>query len=154
MVGAPNPMIGKTQGYTFRCKLCNNFSKTNAALKSHLTKKKTDGGCKQKPIDRSGTLAVKRLRRQERQKDFDRVKIGDHVLENVLSFTYLGSNFEADGNSTQDVKTRIAVAKKQFGSFMHTWLSNKIPLKQKLRLYKAGVLSVLTFGHTNWILNA
>ena len=91
---------------------------------------------------------------QQRQKDFDHVRIGDHVMENVSSFTYLGSNFEADGNSTQDVKTRMAVAKKQFGSFMHIWLSNKIPLKQKLRLYKAGVLSVLTFGHTIWTLNA
>ena len=82
-----------------QCKLCNHFCKTNAALKAHSTKKKTDGGCKQKPIDRSGTqaeLAVKRLRRQQRQKDFDHVKIGDHVLENLLSFTYLGSNFEAD----------------------------------------------------------
>ena len=48
----------------------------------------------------------------------------------------------------------MAVAKKQFRSFMHMWLSNKIPLKQKLTLYKAGVLSVLTFGHTNWTLNA
>ena len=86
MVGAPNPMIGKTQGYTFRCKLCNHFCKTNAALKSHLTKKKTDGGCKQTPINRSGALAelaVKRLRRQQRQKDFDHVKISDHVLENA-----------------------------------------------------------------------
>ena len=47
-----------------------------------MTKKKTDGGCKQKSIDRSGTLAelaVRRLRRQQRQKDFDHVKIRNSV---------------------------------------------------------------------------
>ena len=33
-------------------------------------------------------------------------------------------------------------------------ISIKIPLKQKLRQYKAGALSVLTFGHTNWTLSA
>ena len=38
-------------------------------------------------------------------------------LENVLCFiimSYLGSNFEADGDCKQDVKIRMAIAKSTF----------------------------------------
>ena len=58
-------------------------------------------------------------------------------LENVLCFTYLGSNFEADGDCEQDVKIRMAIAKSTFGKLMEIWKAEEISLKQKLRLYSA-----------------
>ena len=41
--------------------------------------------------------------------------MGGTELENVLCFTYLGSNFEANGDCEQDVRTRVAIAKSTFG---------------------------------------
>ena len=71
-------------------------------------------------------------------------------IENVLCFTYLGSNFEADGNCEQDVKIRMAIAKTTFGKLMEIWKAEEVPLKQKLRLYGSAVISIVSFGFETW----
>ena len=153
---APNPMLDKTQGFVNRCARCNQFFKRDQDVKTHQTKSKRDGGCKRPPLNRSNTLAeaaLKRLRRMKAQEKFDHVVVEGETIENVLGFTYVGTNLEADGSSEQDVKIRMALAKKQFGTFMDIWQSEAIGLDQKIALYKAGVLSVLVYGHTNWTLS-
>ena len=102
-----------------------------------------------KPATRSGTLtekAVKRLRRKEAQTQFDHVSVEGTEIENVVCFTYLGSNFEADGDCEQDVKIRMAIAKTTFGKLMEIWKAEEVPLKQKLRLYGSAVISIVSFG--------
>ena len=96
--------------------------------------------------------AITRLRRKEAQKQFDHVCMEGTKLENVLCFTmsYLGSNFEADGDCEQDVKIRMAIAKSTFGKLMEIWKAEENPLKQKLRLYSAAVISVVSFGFETW----
>ena len=64
----------------------------------------------------------------------------------MLTATYLGSEYEADGNSNQARTVRMAIAKKQFGRFMPIWMAKEIDIKQKLRLYSGGVISVLSSG--------
>ena len=94
------------------------------------------------PLNRSGTLAetaLMRLRRKQAQEKFDHVVVEGAIIENVLGFTYVRTNLEADGRSEQDVKIRMALAKKQFGSFMDIWQSEEVDLVQKIALYKAGV---------------
>jgi hypothetical protein len=153
---APNPMLDKTQGFVNRCACCNQFFKREQDVKTHQSKNKQHGGCKMPPLNRSGTLAetaLKRLRRKQAQEKFDHVVVEGAIIENVLGFTYVGTNLEADGRSEQDVKIRMALAKKQFGSFMDIWQSEEVDLDQKIALYKAGVLSVLVYGHTNWTLS-
>ena len=154
MPEGPNPLQGKKQGHCYRCIWCNNFFKTSGALKGHHSRKVSDPlGCKHKPKSKSGTLAekaVKRLRRKEAQKHFDHVCMEGTELENVLCFTYLGSNFEADGDCEQDVKIRMAIAKSTFGKLMEIWKATEISLKQKLRLYNAAVISIVSFGFETW----
>ena len=154
MPEGPNPLLGKKQGHCYRCIWCNNFYKTSAALKGHHSRKALDPlGCRCKPKSKSGTLsekAVKRLRRKEAQKNFDHVCMEGTELENVLCFTYLGSNFEADGDCEQDVKIRMAIAKTTFGKLMEIWKAEEISLKQKLRLYSAAVISIVSFGFDTW----
>ena len=61
-------------------------------------------GCKSKPKSKTGTLAekaVKRLRRKEAQKHFDHVCMEGTELENVLCFTYLGSNLRLMGTANR-----------------------------------------------------
>ena len=76
--------------------------------------------------------------------------MGGTKLENVLCFTYLGSSFEADGDCEQDVKIRMAIAKSAFGKLMEIWKTEERSLKQKLRLYSAAVISVVSFGFETW----
>ena len=139
---------GKTLGYTLRCKLCNHFCKTTTAMKTHHSTH-----CKCKPKSRAGTLAekaIKRLRMRQAQKELPTVMMGDVELENVWSATYLGSEFEADGNSNQARAVRCAMAKQQFGRFMQIWMDKEVPLDQKLKLYSGGVVSILVSGHETW----
>ena len=79
--------------------------------------------------------------------------MGDTELEIVLTATYLGSEFEADGNSNQARIVRMAIAKQQFGRFMPIWMAEEISIKQKLRLYSGGVISALSSGHETWKLD-
>ena len=154
MPEGPNPLLGEKHGHCYRCIWCNNFYKTSGALKGHHSRKVSDPlGCKSKPKSKTGTLAekaVKRLRRKEAQKHFDHVCMEGTELENVLCFTYLGSNFEADGDCEQDVKIRMAIAKSTFGKLMEIWKAPEISLKQKLRLYSAAVISIVSFGFETW----
>ena len=121
-------MLDKTQGLVDRCACCNQFFKRDQDVKTHQTKSKQNGGCKMPPLNRSGTLAetaLERLRRKQAQEEFDHVVVEGAIIENVLGmvlgFTYVGTNLEADGRSEQDVKIRMALARKQFVSFMDTW---------------------------------
>ena len=81
---------------------------------------------------------------------FDHVCVEGTKLENVLCFTYLGSNFEADSDCEQDAKIRMAIAKSTFGKLVEIWKAEEISLKQKLRLYSAAVISVVSFGFETW----
>ena len=55
---------------------------------------------------------------------------GDKELENVLSFTYLGSEFEADGDSRHAIEIRMAMAKQQFGKLVEIWTADEIPISK------------------------
>ena len=94
-----------------------------------------------------------RLRRKEAQKDLGHVIVKGTKLENVLGYTYLGSEVEADGNTKRAIQVRLAIAMKQFGDFMNIWKAEVIPLHQKLLLYSAGVVSRLIHGHETWRLD-
>ena len=59
---------------------------------------------------------------------------------------YLGSRFRADGDETADIKARIAMANTTFGKMRAIWASRSTPLKLKMRIYKTGVCSRLTYG--------
>ena len=74
------------------------------------------------------------------------------LLENVFSFTYLGSDFQADGNQEQAVKVRMAMAKSVFGHLMSVWNSD-LATPKKLYLYSAAVISVLVYGFESWNLS-
>ena len=62
----------------------------------------------------------------------------------------MGSDFEDDGDCEQDVKIRMAIAKSTFGKLMEIWKATEISLKQKLRLYNADVISIVSFGFETW----
>jgi hypothetical protein len=44
----------------------------------------------------------------------------------------------------------MAIAKSTFGRLMEIWKAEEISLKQKLRLYSAAVISVVSFGFETW----
>jgi hypothetical protein len=58
--------------------------------------------------------------------------LGNEKIDLLDSFTYLGSIISKDGESSQDVKNRIAKAKGVFSQLKKVWKNRKISLQTRL----------------------
>ena len=95
-----------------------------------------------------GTLtdtAVKTAKRRAAEATLDKVIIGDDVLDNVLTFEYLGSRLQCDGDDQVDVRHRMDIAQTAFGLLCHLlvvtsiralviWTDHRLSREMKLRL--------------------
>ena len=52
-----------------------------------------------------------------------------------------------------DVRARIAMARQRFGKMHNLWRDKALHLNLRIRLYKAAVCSVLTYGSEAWTLS-
>ena len=102
-----------------------------------------------------GTLADKAVQVNkwtDQQKQRPTIRCEDTNLENVFKFTYLGGLFAADGKQCYDIKARVAMALNRCGQLRQMFDSPNLTQNLKLRLYKASVCSVLTYGCESWSL--
>ena len=103
-----------------------------------------------------GSLADKVVRcNKVKQQQPDRPSIfcEDVKLNNVYMMKYLVTIFTADGDQMKDISARIAQATTRCGQLRHIFNSGSLPLRMKLRLYEAAVVSLLTYGSETWFLN-
>lgn len=77
---------------------------------------------------------VQHNKRKAKEGERPHVTLENKQLENVYSFTYLGSNFQADGDDMADVKHRINVAQAAFSGLYHCWRDHRLPISMKVRL--------------------
>ena len=59
---------------------------------------------------------------------------------------------QADGMQMPEIKSRVAMARQRHGKMRHVWSSNKLHPWLKMRLYVAGVCSVMVYGAETWLL--
>ncbi|XP_043922942.1 uncharacterized protein LOC122798228, partial [Protopterus annectens] len=74
-------------------------------------------------------------------------------LEEVQSFTYLGSIIDKQGGSEADVRARIGKARAAFIQLNRVWKTRELSLINKIRLFNSNVKSVLLYGTETWGLN-
>ena len=89
-----------------KCESCGREFIKQRGLKIHMARW-CDGGHTQR--SRRGSLtdiAVKTAKRRAAEATLDNVSIGNDVLENVLTFEYLGSRLQCDGDDQVDVRHR------------------------------------------------
>ena len=77
-------------------------------------------------------------------------KIKEEELEDVTSFTYLGSIISNDGGTDKDIKCRIGKAAAVFKSLKPIWTSSQISLNTKLKIFNSNVKSVLLYASETW----
>ena len=65
------------------------------------------------------------------------IKLDNDDIEDVASFTYLGSVIAVDGGSERDVLVRIGKARTAFLLLRPVWRSKEISLRTKLRIFLA-----------------
>ena len=81
-----------------------------------------------------------------------KVKLDGKWVQQVKRFTYLGTIITSNGYTIEDIKTRIALAKKKFAERREI-LSGDVSIELRKRLVKCLVWSVATFGAETWILS-
>ena len=133
-----------------KCESCGREFTKQRGLKIHMARW-CDGGRTQR--SRRGTLtdtAVKTAKRRAAEATLAKVSIGDDILENVLTFEYLGSRLQCDGDDLVDVRHRMDIAQAAFGSLSHLWTDHRLSRETKLRLYRLSVCSSMTHCCTIW----
>ena len=71
--------------------------------------------------------------------------LGNKQIDQVDTFTYLGSIISKDCGSNKDVKSRIAKAQGVFSQLKKVWKNRKIRLPSKIRILKATVMTVVKY---------
>ncbi|XP_073695611.1 uncharacterized protein [Garra rufa] len=78
------------------------------------------------------------------------VTLNGSSLEEVQSFTYLGSIIDQQGGTDTDVKARIGKARAAFIQLKNIWASRELTLTMKIRLFNSIVKPVLLYGAETW----
>ena len=89
---------------------------------------------------------------EEAQAQLPQVECAGDELVNAFYFKYLGSIFAADGDHKYDVRRRIGIAMTRMGQLRHVF-SSKLPRSLKLKVYKAAICSLFTYGSEAWNLD-
>jgi len=80
------------------------------------------------------------------------ILIQNEQLEQVDTFPHLGSLITKDGECTTKFRTRFNRGQAIGASLQKIWKSHSIPILTKIRLMKALLLPVATYGCESWTL--
>ncbi|VDP78792.1 unnamed protein product [Schistosoma curassoni] len=79
------------------------------------------------------------------------IKIDGEDLEDVKTFTYLGSIIDEQGGSDADLKARIGKARAAYLQLKNIWNSKQLSTNTKVRIFNTNVMTVLlSIGRTLW----
>ena len=73
-------------------------------------------------------------------------------METVSDFIFLGSKITADGDCSHEIKRRLLLGRKAMTKLYSILKSRDVPLLTKVRLVKAMVFPVVTYGCESWTL--
>ena len=132
-----------------RCTVCAKTYKRPQDLKAHRTRTKHYDDVQDK-ISPAAERRAMEAKKEEMQAKLPTVKWGDIPADNCWQFEYLGAIIQADGEQMPDVRRRVAMARQRHGKMRHVWESGKLHPRLKMRLYIAGVCSVMVYGSETW----
>ena len=82
----------------------------------------------------------------------EKVTLGNEKIDQVGSFTHLGSIISKDGGSSEDFESRIIKAQVVFSQLKNVRKNRKIILQTKIRILEATVMTVDKYGSEEWAL--
>ena len=71
-------------------------------------------------------------------------------LEDVTSFTYLGSIVDKQGETDADVKMRIGRARAAFIQMKNIWATPNLTIDNKIRIFNTAIKPVPLYGAETW----
>ncbi|KAI8499084.1 hypothetical protein Bbelb_235370 [Branchiostoma belcheri] len=118
--------------------LCNNSSLAGLKANAKKTQAMVVGRyCMQRPYTEEGTLNI---------------TVEGCLVEQVTTFTYLGTTFTSDGTMDTELARRIQRASGAFCQLGRIWYNSNILLSTKIRIYEAAVTTILTYGCEVWVI--
>ena len=78
------------------------------------------------------------------------VSLGSQHLDEVDTFTYLGSVVDVEGGAHSDIVARIKKAQQAYAILNPVWRSSAISANTKLRIFNSNVKAVLLYGAETW----
>ena len=81
------------------------------------------------------------------------IRINNNILEQVTTFPYLGSLITSDTGCSKDIRSRLAKGSSIAKTLKNIWQNHGIGTPTKIRLLKALVWPVATYGCESWTLN-
>ncbi|VDO74836.1 unnamed protein product [Schistosoma margrebowiei] len=78
------------------------------------------------------------------------ITLDGETLEDVESFTYLGSIIDEQGGSDADVKAKIGKIRTAFLQLKNIWNSKQLSTNIKVRIFNTNVKAVLLYGAETW----
>ena len=77
-------------------------------------------------------------------------EIDGETVETVSAFIFWGSKITADGDCSHEIKRRLLLGRKVMTNLDNIFKSRDITLPTKVRLVKAMVFPVVTYGCESW----
>lgn len=76
--------------------------------------------------------------------------LGQEEIEEVDSFTYLGSEVNKLGGAAEDLRKRIGKARSAYYRLSKVWKNTNIFTRTKIKILMSNVVSVLLYGSESW----
>ncbi|KAL5248275.1 hypothetical protein ACHWQZ_G017455 [Mnemiopsis leidyi] len=76
--------------------------------------------------------------------------VDGNPVKQVTQFTYLGATITSDGKIEKEISVRIGKATGAFNQLNNIWKNKNISINNKVRIYVAGVITILTYGCEVW----
>ena len=80
------------------------------------------------------------------------IKIGDHTLNQVQSFKYVGSTVNEQSTQEENIKNGIAKYRQNVGCMYRLLKDNNVPKKDKHIIHQTILRPILIFGSESWTL--
>ena len=82
------------------------------------------------------------------------IKVNNEKLEEVSDYQYLGFTLTSDARCDTEIRRRLGMARAVISKLSSTWKSRQLSIPTKLRLLKALVWSVASYGCEGWTLTS
>jgi hypothetical protein len=80
-------------------------------------------------------------------------EIDGEPIETVSEFNYLGSHISDDGRCTQEIRRRLILGKQALAALGNILRNKDLTIATKVRIVRAMVFPVATYGSESWVIN-
>jgi hypothetical protein len=103
-------------------------------------------------VDKTESMTVSKQAGQQpfTKEDTLAITIGNKVVQQCSNFKYLGAIISSDNSLEKEIAVRIGKATGAFNRLNNIWASKSISISVKIRIYKAAIITVLTYGCEVW----